>query len=144
MTHTLTAEEILNIRSRGPDAPYPGGLGIYGDNIREILDSHESLRRRVVELEGILEDLVSFRGRAEDAAKLIGVMTPAAAEAFSSSPEISGGLDADPDDPEADDSFLAGYDIGFMQGRLTSTEPDPVSSLDRWKSTPSANTPCRR
>jgi rubrerythrin len=40
----LSAVQIAEIRRKGPDFPADGGNGIYGDNARELLDSHEALR----------------------------------------------------------------------------------------------------
>jgi hypothetical protein len=44
----LKKEEIDHVRKTGPDAPYPGGSGIYGDVAREILNSHEEMRKMAV------------------------------------------------------------------------------------------------
>lgn len=115
----LTAEEVSSIRSGGPDAPHPGGLGLYGDRAREVLDSHESLRQRVADLEHALEELTNFRARAEDAArKFVGSAPESVMDALANGPEVCGGIDVDADDMalERDDAFLSGYDVGFCAG----------------------------
>lgn len=43
----LSAERVARIRLQGPDAPYPGGSGIYGTTAQELLNSHEALREQL-------------------------------------------------------------------------------------------------
>lgn len=40
----LTTDEVVALRAKGPDAAWPGGNGLYGDEARALLDSHEALR----------------------------------------------------------------------------------------------------